>query len=146
MKEMNDGMNGTNFSVVDAGSFGGLLSVTEGPSAGKYFLKDRLGLTGMEVSLNQLPEGAAVPFYHTHRENEELYVFIGGCGQFQVDGQIIEVKEGTTVRVGPEGERTLRNNGTGDLYFIVIQVQADSLRQWVMTDGIILDKPVTWPE
>jgi mannose-6-phosphate isomerase-like protein (cupin superfamily) len=143
---MNDGMNGTNFSVAEAGSFGGILSVTEGPAAGKYFLKDRLGLTGMEVSLNQLPEGAAVPFYHTHRENEELYLFIGGCGQFQVDGQIIEVKEGTTVRVGPEGERTLRNNGSGDLFFIVIQVKADSLRQWVMTDGVILDKPVTWPE
>ncbi len=139
-------MNGTNFSVVEAGSFGGLLNVTEGPSAGKYFLKDRLGLTGMEVSLNQLPEGGAVPFYHTHRENEELFLFISGCGQFQVDGQIFEVKEGTAIRVGPEGERTLRNNGTGDLYFIVIQVKADSLRQWVETDGVILDKPVTWPE
>jgi hypothetical protein len=67
-------MNGTNFSVVEAGSFGNLLSVTEGPSAGKYFLKDRLGLTGMEVSLNQVPEGGSVPFYHTHRENEELYL------------------------------------------------------------------------
>ncbi|MBB6670384.1 cupin domain-containing protein [Cohnella nanjingensis] len=139
-------MNGTNFSIVEAGSFSSILSVTEGPSAGKYFLKDKLGLTGMEVSLNQLPEGASVPFYHTHRENEELYLFIGGRGQLQVDGQIIEVKEGTSVRVGPEGERAIRNNGTGDLYFIVIQVQAGSLRQWVMTDGVILDKPVTWPE
>ncbi|WP_409340559.1 cupin domain-containing protein [Paenibacillus sp. MBLB4367] len=138
--------NGINFSVVEAGSFGDLLSVTEGPAAGKYFLKDKLGLTGMEVSLNQLPEGAEVPFYHTHRENEELYLFIGGCGQFQVDGKIFSVKEGTAVRVKPEGERTLRNNGNGDLYFIVIQAQADSLRQWVMTDGVILDKPVSWAE
>lgn len=71
-------------------------------------------------------------------------MFIGGRGQFQVDGQIIDVKEGTAIRVAPEGERTVRNNGTGDLYFIVIQVQSGSLRQWVMTDGVILDKPVTW--
>jgi mannose-6-phosphate isomerase-like protein (cupin superfamily) len=139
-------MNGTNFSVVEVGSFNGLLSMTKDPIPGKYFLKDRLGLTGMEVSLNQLPEGGSIPFYHTHRENEELYLFIGGRGQFQVDGQIFDVKEGTTVRVAPEGERTLRNNGTGDLYFIVIQVQAGSLRQWVQTDGVILDKPVTWQE
>lgn len=139
-------MNETNFSVVEAGSFSGILSVTEGPSAGKFFLKDKLGLTSMEVSLNQLPAGASVPFYHTHRENEELYIFIGGQGQFQVDGQTMEVKEGTAVRVGPEGERTIRNNGTGDLYFIVIQARADSLRQWVMTDGVILDKSVNWPE
>jgi mannose-6-phosphate isomerase-like protein (cupin superfamily) len=52
-----------------------------------------------------------------------------------VDGQIIDVKEGTAIRVSPEGERTLRNNGSGDLFFIVIQVQAGSLNQWVMTDG-----------
>jgi mannose-6-phosphate isomerase-like protein (cupin superfamily) len=137
-------MKGTNFSVVEAGSISGLLSTTKDPIPGKYFLKERLGLTGMEVSLNQLPVGGSIPFYHTHRENEELYIFIGGRGQFQVDGQIFDVKEGTTVRVAPEGERTLRNNGTGDLYFIVIQVRSDSLRQWVETDGVILDRPVSW--
>jgi len=137
-------MNGNHFSVVEAGPFNNLLNMSKDPAPGKYFLKDRLGLTGMEVSLNQLPEGGSIPFYHTHRENEELYLFIGGKGQFQVDGQIFDVKEGTAVRVAPEGERTLRNNGTGDLYFIVIQVQAGSLRQWVMTDGVISDKPVTW--
>ncbi|WP_373232750.1 cupin domain-containing protein [Cohnella sp.] len=139
-------MNGNHFNVVEAGPFSSLLSMSKDPIPGKYFLKDRLELTGMEVSLNQLPEGGAVPFYHTHRENEELYLFIGGRGQFQVDGQIFDVKEGTTVRVAPEGERTLRNNGTGDLFFIVIQVQAGSLRQWVKTDGVVLDKPVTWQE
>lgn len=139
-------MNGKNFSVVEVGSFSGLLNMSKDPSPGKYFLKDRLGLTGMEVSLNQLPEGGSIPFYHTHRENEELYIFTGGRGQFQVDGQIFDVKEGTVIRVSPEGERTLRNNGTGDLYFIVIQARAGSLRQWVETDGVILDRPVTWQE
>ncbi|MET3699589.1 hypothetical protein SAMN05877753_11261 [Bacillus oleivorans] len=139
-------MNGTNFSVVETGSFSSLLSTTKDPIPGKYFLKDRLGLTGMEVSLNQLPEGGSIPFYHTHRENEELYLFIGGRGQFQVDGQVFDVTEGTAVRVSPKGERTLRNNGTSDLYFIVIQVQAGSLCQWVETDGVIIDKHVTWQE
>ncbi|WP_408011602.1 cupin domain-containing protein [Pseudalkalibacillus sp. A8] len=139
-------MSGTNFSVVEAGSFSSLLSMSKDPIPGKNFLKEKLGLTGMEVSLNQLPEGGTVPFYHKHRENEELYLFIGGRGQFQVDGQIFEVREGTAVRVGPEGVRTLRNNGNKDLYFIVIQVQAGSLQQWVETDGVILEKPVTWSE
>ena len=139
-------MNENHFSVVEAGPFNNLLNTSKDPAPGKYFLKDRLELTGMEVSLNQLPAGGSIPFYHTHRENEELYLFTGGRGQFQVDGQIFDVKEGTAIRVSPEGERTLRNNGTGDLFFIVIQVQAGSLKQWVMTDGVILDKPVTWQE
>lgn len=139
-------MNGNHFSVVEAGPFSSLLSMSKDPIPGKYFLKDRLGLTGMEVSLNQLPEGGSIPFYHTHHENEELYLFIGGRGQFQVDGQIFDVEEGTAISVSPEGERTLRNNGTGDLYFIVIQAQAGSLRQWVESDGTILNKPVAWGE
>lgn len=137
-------MNGTNFTVMNAGPFDGLLQAPEGPP-GKCYLKDRLGLTGMEVSLNQLPSGGAVPFYHKHRENEELYVFTGGRGQFQVDGRIFEVREGTAVRVGPEGERALRNIGTEDLYFIVVQVQANSLKQWEMADAILSDNPVDWP-
>ncbi|MFB9324930.1 cupin domain-containing protein [Paenibacillus aurantiacus] len=137
-------MNGTNFSLVEADAFSNLLNTSKDPIPGKLFLKDKLGLTGMEVSLNQLPEGGAVPFYHTHRENEELYLFIGGRGQFHVDGQILDVQEGTAIRVSPEGERTLRNTGIGALYFIVIQAKADSLRQWGATDGVILDRPVTW--
>ena len=133
-----------NFSVVEAGNLSHLLSTSKDPIPGKLFLKDKLGLTGMEVSMNQMPVGESIPFIHTHRENEELYIFIGGSGQFQVDGQIIDVKEGTVVRVSPEGERTLRNTGDGDLYFIVIQAKEDSLRQWVVTDANVLDRPVTW--
>jgi hypothetical protein len=51
-------MNGNHFSVVEAGPFNSLLNTSKDPAPGKYFLKNRLELTGMEVSLNQLPEGA----------------------------------------------------------------------------------------
>ena len=37
-------------------------------------LHDALGLTGCEASYNVLPAGAAVPFVHAHKHNEELYV------------------------------------------------------------------------
>lgn len=30
-------------------------------------LKEKLGLTSCEVSLNELPAGAEVPFYHAHQ-------------------------------------------------------------------------------
>ena len=33
-------------------------------------LHDILGLTGAEVSINQLPAGAGVPFVHAHQQNE----------------------------------------------------------------------------
>ena len=33
-----------------------------------------LGLTGAEVSFNNLPAGVSVPFVHSHKENEEIYM------------------------------------------------------------------------
>ena len=34
-------------------------------------LHEKLSLTGAEISLNELPAGANVPFVHSHKENEE---------------------------------------------------------------------------
>ena len=35
-------------------------------------LHDVLGLTGAEISINNLPAGAGVPFVHSHKKNEEI--------------------------------------------------------------------------
>ncbi|MBQ1510376.1 MAG: cupin domain-containing protein, partial [Selenomonadaceae bacterium] len=44
-------------------------------------LHDQLGLTGAEISINNLPAGAGVPFVHYHKKNEEIYFVISGKGQ-----------------------------------------------------------------
>ncbi|MCX7166268.1 MAG: cupin domain-containing protein [Rhodocyclales bacterium] len=112
---------------------------------GKFFLHPVLGLTGMEISVNCLPAGVKVPFYHTHRMHEELYLFIKGNGQFQVDGDIIEIREGTTLRVAPAGERTWRNNSQEDLYYIVIQAPVGGLAAAGTEDGVTVQRKVVWP-
>ncbi|MBL8490642.1 MAG: cupin domain-containing protein [Rhodocyclaceae bacterium] len=112
---------------------------------GKFFLHPPLGLTGMEISVNCLPAGARVPFYHAHRRHEEVYLFIRGRGQFQVDGEVIEVGEGTVLRVAPEGERTWRNNSSEDLYYIVIQAPARGLAAPGTEDGVKIERKVSWP-
>ncbi len=112
---------------------------------GKFFLHPLLGLTGMEVSVNCLPAGMKVPFYHTHREHEELYVFLRGCGQFQVDGEVIEIREGTVLRVAPAGERTWRNNSQEDLYYLVIQAPQGGLAASGSEDGVTVQRKVVWP-
>ena len=40
-------------------------------------LHEKLSLTGAEISLNELPAGANVPFVHSHKENEEIYMIAG---------------------------------------------------------------------
>lgn len=141
---------GTNFASFDAGSLDDLFQYDlQHPRLprkvkGKLFLKEILGLTGMQVSLNRLPAGVAVPFTHKHQQNEELYIFIKGSGQMQVDGEIIEVKEGSAVRVSPEGSRVWRNNSSEDLYYIVIQAKDGSLAQDTFEDGVPSETAPLW--
>lgn len=131
-----------NFSFVDFGSFtNGDLYFFEHPKipkkvAGKKFLKEQLALTSMEVSINKLPAGDSMPFTHKHRENEELYLFLKGKGAFCVDGEWFDVKEGSAVRVAPDGERTWRSSTTEELVFVVIQAKAGTLKSDTIEDGI----------
>ena len=113
---------------------------------GKIFLKDLVGLTGMEVSLNRLPAGKGMPFLHVHQKNEELYIFTGGRGQFQVDGEIIPIEPGTVIRVSPDGARAWKNSSTEDLYFVCIQARAGTMAGSTIEDGLPITKPFTWPE
>lgn len=113
-------------------------------TSGKCFLKERMNLTGMEVSLNVLSPGDGIPFYHKHQDNEELYIFIKGRGQFQVDGKVFDVKEGSVVRVAPEGVRAFRNHSEEDLYFIVVQAREGCFSGENISDGVGAGSPVEW--
>lgn len=140
---------GTNFKAMQAGNWAELMQYdTEIPGGkrarGKLFLQEILGLSGLEISINVLPAGKGVPFYHKHKENEEVYMFVKGSGQFQVDGEVIPIQEGTVIRVSPDGARTWRNNSSEDLFYIVIQGKEHSLTSSTISDGIPLPDKVEW--
>lgn len=142
---------GANFAVADFGGFEKLRQYVFEPAEvpvsmeGKVFLKQVLQLTSSEISLNNLPPNKSVPFYHTHRVNEEIYIFVQGQGEFQVDGTVFAVNEGTIVRVDPAGERCIRNiSGSQDLCYIVIQSQHNSYPFHTIEDGTALSKRVSW--
>jgi mannose-6-phosphate isomerase-like protein (cupin superfamily) len=143
---------GQNFSAVHTGPFSSLNEVrVEIPALGrkvngKLFLRELLGATGMQVSLNNLLPGVSVPFTHRHKENEEVYIFIRGQGQIQIDERVVDVKEGTVVRISTDGSRCLRNNSLEELHYVCIQAKADSLNQDTFEDGIPQSGPVMWPQ
>ncbi len=115
-----------------------------GEVKGKAFLKETLGLSSMEVSLNSLPGGASVPFLHAHHQNEELYLFLSGEGEFQVDEDRFPVSAGSALRVAPEGMRAWRSTGAEPLTFLVIQAKAGSLEQATGQDGILGPEAPRW--
>jgi mannose-6-phosphate isomerase-like protein (cupin superfamily) len=142
----------TNFSVTETG---GPASWDENvfthpalkkDAHGKLFLKDVLDLSSCEMSVNSMPPGHSMPFSHKHRQNEEVYLFIQGVGEFQIDGQVFPVKSGSVVRISPEAERCYRNISDKDhLAFVVIQAPEGGLRNSTVSDGIPVSKRVQWP-
>ncbi len=110
----------------------------------RTMLKENLGLTGTEVSVNRLPAGESLPFVHAHKRNEEVYLFIKGNGVFWIDGETFDLREGTTVKVAPAGGRSLKAGENEDLYYICIQAQERSLVQATREDGIMVDAKTGW--
>jgi mannose-6-phosphate isomerase-like protein (cupin superfamily) len=143
---------GANYTAADLGRLAELgrfqLTVPQlrRPIPGKVFLKPILGLTGMETSVTVLPAGFAIPYTHRHRGHEELYVFTGGRGQMQVDGETFDVSEGSVVRVAPAGARTIRAAPDEALRYVCIQARAGSVPDLeAAEDGEVVSKQVTWP-
>ncbi|HTQ69308.1 MAG TPA: cupin domain-containing protein [Solirubrobacteraceae bacterium] len=57
---------------------------------------ERSGLTYQRV-----PPGYRFPYGHTHTEQEEVYVVVGGSGRMKLDDEIVELGEWDAVRVPP---------------------------------------------
>ena len=104
---------------------------------GKAFVKDAIGTTSMEASFGSLAAGEALPFFHHHKQNEELYIILSGNGVFSLDGNNEEVSSGSIVKVSPQVSRGIKNTGNDALVYICIQARENSLEQYTMTDGVI---------
>ena len=100
---------------------------------GKAFLHDKLELTGCEISVNNMPKGAKLPFNHKHKQNEEVYIFLKGEGIMTLDGQNFDFKEGTCIKVLPNAVRTME--AKEDVEYICVQAKANSLEQFGFGDG-----------
>ncbi len=142
--------NGTNYSMGHFGELKGLGQYLYKPKnipgefPGKLFLKQQLNLTGMEVSVNSMPPGSSIPFYHKHKQNEELFICIKGNGEFIIDEDRFPIKEGTMIRIDPSAERVWRNCSEEDLVFIVVQSEVDSCSSEFGNDGFGVQKDVNW--
>jgi mannose-6-phosphate isomerase-like protein (cupin superfamily) len=116
------------------------------PVSGKVFLRSLLGSEGLEMSLNVVPPGKGMPFLHKHQQNEEVYVVVGGRGQFLVNGEYIDVAEGSVLRISPPAARAWRNNTDVPLYFLCLQYRADNVIQGGTFDGQRVEGELAWAD
>lgn len=145
---INNVKNGANYALLDTGLCEQWPNYTvELPGLdipGKLFIKDLLGLTSCEISINSMSPGDSMPVYHHHHSNEEVYIFIKGQGQVQIDRENLDVKEGSIVRISSEGERIWRNNSDDLLVYIIIQAKENSLGKYGTDDATIPERVANW--
>ena len=100
-------------------------------------LHDALGLTGAEISINALPAGAGVPFVHSHKQNEEIYAILEGKGYAVINGEKISLTAGDFIRISPSAKRQFFASDDTAIKYICIQVKANSLEGYTMTDAVV---------
>lgn len=102
-------------------------------------LHDTLGLTGAEISINELAAGKKVPFAHYHKQNEEIYAILSGRGKAVVDGEEIQLEKGDWLRISPAGKRQFFAAADEPLSYVCIQVKAGSMEEYTATDGVVAE-------
>lgn len=123
---------GEKFSHASVGSLKGF--------EGKQFVKDATGATSCEISFGTLPTGVAVPFFHSHKANEENYIILTGAGKFQVNGEVFDIAEGSVIRVATNCDRNIKCTSGEPMTYICIQAKEGSLGDYTMTDAEITER------
>ncbi len=149
MKETKTIIKAENVTAVDFGKLSNLneylLELSpEVNIPGKVFGGALVGATGGDFSFQSFAPGTETGFLHTHKTHEELYFFLSGKGEFQVDGNVFSITEGSVVRVAPNGKRSIRNNGTEPLVMLCVQYRGATFTPDDATDGVILNEKVEW--
>jgi len=150
MKQIEKLSENTNYSAVNLGNLKDLANyslihpVSKRLIEGKVFLKDPTKATGTEISFNSLPPQSEQPYFHIHRKNEETYIILKGFGFFQVDDDCFRIKEGSVIRVAPQGKRGICNSSDETMIYMVIQSKENSLEEYTTADGERLPVEPKW--
>ena len=141
MKQIEKLSDNEHFTAINLGNLDDLMSyslihpINKSLIEGKVFLKEATNATGTEISFNSLAPHASQPYFHIHRKNEETYIIIKGFGFFQVDEECFEIKEGSVIRVAPQGNRGISNASDEIMIYMVVQSKENSLEEHTTADG-----------
>jgi quercetin dioxygenase-like cupin family protein len=86
------------------------------------FARSHLDSQHLGISYFRYEPGVRSPMAHSHREQEEAYVVIGGSGRIRLNDEVHELRQWDVVRVSPE---TIRAFEAGDDGIELIAVGAD---------------------
>jgi quercetin dioxygenase-like cupin family protein len=102
------------------------------------FARKQLGSRDLGVSLFSYDPNLRVETAHSHREQEEAYVVVGGSGRVRLDDEVRDIRQWDVVRVGPEVVRAFEAGPDG------LELVAIGGPKPEGGDGVASDAP--WPE
>ena len=121
-----------------------LIDEVEDTAAGRLEgLEARMGRNQLDsrdlgVSLFRYAPNLRNPMSHTHREQEEAYVVVGGSGRIRVDDEIHDLRQWDVVRVAPDVVRSFEAGPDGLDLIAVGGPKPEG------GDGVVSDSP--WPD
>jgi mannose-6-phosphate isomerase-like protein (cupin superfamily) len=69
--------------------------------------------------------GGKGSYGHRHKTAEEIYFVASGTLQFKIEDEVLDVGEGTIVRIAPQVVRSVWNEGPEDAVLIMCSVRTD---------------------
>jgi quercetin dioxygenase-like cupin family protein len=77
------------------------------------FGRKHLDSRDLGVSLFRYAANLRSPMAHSHREQEEAYIVVGGSGRVLLDDEVQELRQWDVVRVAPEVVRSFEGGPEG---------------------------------
>jgi mannose-6-phosphate isomerase-like protein (cupin superfamily) len=97
-------------------------SATDTPEVEARFGRKHLDSEHLGVSYFRYGPGFRSRTGHSHREQEEAYVVVGGSGRIRLNDEIVELRQWDVVRIAPSTVRALAGGPDG---LEIIAVGAD---------------------
>jgi mannose-6-phosphate isomerase-like protein (cupin superfamily) len=85
----------------------------------RYIVKDNTELSNLIVSSTELYPGKSTTG-HSHAGQEEVYMFMGGRGEMELDSQRFVVMKGDIVLIQDGVFHRVHNTSDENLYFICV--------------------------
>jgi mannose-6-phosphate isomerase-like protein (cupin superfamily) len=64
--------------------------------------------------------GGKGSYGHRHKEQEEVYFVASGTLQFKVDDEVLELEQGSAIRIPPQTWRSVWNDGPEEAELIIV--------------------------
>jgi uncharacterized cupin superfamily protein len=86
-----------------------------------------LGVSSFGLNVVELPPGESIPEHdELERDQEEVFVTLGGDPTIVIDGEDHPAPAGTFVRIDPEPRRTVRNDGAETAVLLIVSAPRSS--------------------